>query len=178
MRPILSAAVAILLAGCMSPAPAPETTSVAWTQFGLGDNPDLIARVLLEGGTQCPSIIVDGVTRTMRERQDSRRATYGWMCEERLTLDKELHVRIAFGGSVILDQNVTRDPKTVAVLGDTGCRITSFFDQGCGDPAKWPFAQIAEQVARRSPSLIPHLGAHYYRETPCKGLSVDGVACP
>ena len=178
MRSIFFVAAAILLAGCMSPAPPPESTPVAWTQFGLGDEPDLIARVLLEGQPGCPSITVDGVTTTMRERRDSRSGLYGAMCEERLKLDTTLHVRIAFGSSVILDQNVTRDPRTVAVLGDTGCRITSFFDQGCGNPATWPFAQVADSVARQSPSLILHLGDYYYREAPCKGSNEDCVRAP
>jgi Calcineurin-like phosphoesterase len=178
MRALLAAAAAILLVGCMSPVSPPESAPIAWTQFGIGDTPDLIARVLVEGDTKCPSITVDGAARPMRERQDARSAIFGRMCEERLTLDKALHVRIAFGGSVILDQQVTRDPGTVAVLGDTGCRITSFFDQGCGDPAKWPFAQIADQVARTSPALILHLGDYYYREAPCKGSNENCVRSP
>jgi hypothetical protein len=162
---------AFLLAGCAALAPTADTTAIAWTQFGLGDDPQLIARVLIADGTGCPAITVDGVTTTMRERQDPRAGLFGRMCEDRRKLGSALHVRIAYGSDVLLDQQVTRDPKTVAVIGDTGCRVTSFFDQGCGDAAKWPFTQIADQVARMQPALILHLGDYYYREAPCKGSS-------
>ncbi|HYD06414.1 MAG TPA: metallophosphoesterase, partial [Reyranella sp.] len=178
MRPVLSAAVAILLAGCMSPASTTDPAAVAWTQFGQGDDPPLIARVLIEDGASCPAITIDGVTTTMPERRDSRAAMFGRMCEERRPLGQAMRIRIAYGNRVLLDQNVTRDPATIAVLGDTGCRITSFYDQGCGDPSKWPFAQVADAAAARAPSLILHLGDYYYRETPCKGSSVDCVKAP
>lgn len=169
MRSTLSLIVAALLAGCTALAPQSDTAAVAWTQFGQGDDPQLIARVLIADGASCPTITVDSTSATMRERQDPRSGLFGRMCEERRTLGNAMHVRIASGSTVLLDQQVTRNPQTIAVVGDTGCRITSFFDQGCADPAKWPFAQIADQVAKKQPSLIVHLGDYYYREAPCKG---------
>lgn len=178
MRPNLSLATAFLLAGCATLAPQSDTAAIAWTQFGLGDDPQLIARVLIADGASCPTIAVDGVSATMRERQDPRSGLFGRMCEERRTLGNALHVRIASGSTVLLDQQVTRNPRAIAVLGDTGCRVTSFFDQGCGDPAKWPFAGIADQVAKKQPSLIVHLGDYYYREAPCKGSNEDCGRAP
>lgn len=172
MRSILLFVAAILLAGCASLAPSRETAApVAWTQYGLGDQPELIARVLIDDGATCPAITVDGTTATMRERQDPRAGLFGRMCEERRTLGNALRIRIGYGDRVLLDQTVTRDPRTIAVVGDTGCRVTSFFDQGCADPAKWPFAQVADAVAAKAPALILHLGDYYYREAPCKGSS-------
>jgi hypothetical protein len=178
MRPTFSLIAAFLLAGCTALAPQSDPDAVAWTQFGWGDDPQLIARVLIADGARCPAITVDGVTTTMRERHDPRAGLFGRMCEERRTLGDALHVRIAAGAIVLLDQQVTRDPRTVAVVGDTGCRVTSFFDQVCGDPAKWPFAQIADQVAQKAPSLIVHLGDYYYREAPCMGVNEDCVRGP
>jgi hypothetical protein len=179
MRPILLLAAGLGLAGCASSVPSREAMApIAWTQFGQGDDPPLIARVLIGDGASCPAITIDGVTATMTERRDSRAAMFGRMCEERHPLAQAMRIRIAYGDRVLLDQNVTRDPATVAVLGDTGCRVTSFFDQVCGDPAKWPFAQIADAAAAKAPSLILHLGDYYYRETPCKGSTTDCVKSP
>ena len=178
MKPNLSLIAAFVLAGCTTLAPQSDTTAVAWTQFGLGADPQLIARVLIADGASCPTLTVDGASATMRERQDPRSGLFGRMCEERRTLGDSLHVRIASGSTVLLDQQVTRNPQTVAVVGDTGCRTTSFFDQGCGDPAKWPFAGIAGQVANKQPSLIVHLGDYYYREAPCKGSNENCARAP
>ena len=41
------------------------------------------------------------------------------------------------------------------MLGDTGCRVTSYFDQECGDPDKWPFAQVADAAAAKGPGADP-----------------------
>jgi hypothetical protein len=178
MRPVLYAVVSFLLAGCMSPVSTPDQAPVAWTQFGQGDDPPLIARALIGDGASCPAITIDGVTTTMTERRDNRAAMFGRMCEARRPLGQAMRVRIAYGDRVLLDQNVTRDPATIAVVGDTGCRVTSFYDQVCGDPAKWPFAQVADAAAAKAPSLILHLGDYYYRETPCKGSAIDCVKSP
>ena len=166
MRPTLSLAAAIVLAGCGSMAPSPGRPPVAWTQFGLGDQPQLIARVLIDDGS-CPSITIDGVTTTMRERQDPRAAVFGRLCEERRPLAERLQVRIAAGDRVLLDQEVTRRPQTIAVLGDTGCRVQPSYDQHCDKPAKWPFAQVANAAVARGAGLIVHLGDFYYREAQC-----------
>ena len=167
MRPMLSVATAIVLAGCSSMAPSPSRPPLAWTQFGLGEQPQLIARVLIDGGT-CPSITIDGVTTTMRERQDPRAAVFGRMCEERRPFADRLQVRIAAGDRVLLDQEVTRRPQAITVLGDTGCRVQESYDQHCDQAAKWPLAQVADAAAAKGGSLIVHLGDYYYREAQCR----------
>ena len=68
---------------------------------------------------------------------------------------------------MLLDQQVTSRPERIAVLGDTGCRITYYADQGCHDQKTWPFATVARSVADKQPDLILHLGDYYYREVPC-----------
>jgi hypothetical protein len=169
MRSTLSLLVAGLLAGLL--VPCAEAEPVAWTQFGLGDDPDLIARALPDGDG-CPSITVDGVTTPMRERLDGRAAQFGRLCEERRRLAQGLRVRIADGERVLLDQAITRDPRTIAVIGDTGCRVIKtpdgkIWDQHCDDPTQWPFAQVATEAAGHAPDLVVHLGDYYYRETQC-----------
>jgi hypothetical protein len=67
-----------------------------------------------------------------------------------------------------------RAPRRIAVVGDTGCRLKGTYTQGCNDPAQWPFATIAAQIAKAKPDLIIHLGDYHYRETPCPA---NGDAC-
>jgi hypothetical protein len=164
---MLSAAAAILLAGCSSMTPSPTRPPAAWTQFGLGDQPQLIARVLIDDRASCPSITIDGVTTAMRERQDLRAAVFGRMCEERRPFADRVHVRIAAGDRLLLEQEVTRRPQTIAVLGDTGCRVQATNDQRCNEPKEWPFAQVATAAAAKAPELVVHLGDYYYREARC-----------
>jgi hypothetical protein len=68
---------------------------------------------------------------------------------------------------------------TIAVLGDTGCRLRateadpadSDDDDGkfqdCNIGAKWPFSLLAESVAAARPDLVIHVGDYLYRESPC-----------
>jgi hypothetical protein len=161
-----------LLAACAS-VPSRDYATVAWTQFGWGDQPELIARALIGPGEACPLMTVDGVAAPMRERVDARATLFGRMCEERRTLAQTLKLRIATADRVLLEQEVTRNPANIVALGDTGCRVVSYKDQGCHDPVKWPFARVATAAAATRPNLILHLGDYYYRETPCLGSAKD-----
>lgn len=165
---VLAVAVAAGVAFLTS---VPPTGTIAWTQFGYGDRPELIARALLGKDGDCPAIEFDGVAGRMVRRDDPRAAAFGAMCEARRPLGEAMDVRIREGRTVLLDQHVTRQPSRVLLFGDTGCRVTSFFDQVCGDPKKWGFAAVATAAASQAPDLILHLGDYYYREAPCKGSS-------
>jgi len=179
MSRIFTLAASALLAGCAALVPQGESSlPVAWTQFGLGDQPDLIARVLIAAGASCPSITLDGVTSPMRERIDPRSAAFGRLCEERRPLADTLRIRIAAGSRVLLEQEITRNPATIAVFGDTGCRVDNDKAQNCADPQAWPFARVADTVAGRKPGLIVHVGDYYYRETPCRADATDCVPGP
>src|SRR5262249_5294184 len=58
------------------------------------------------------------------------------------------------------------DPKTILVIGDTGCRIKGAEAQDCG-AAGWPFNAIAKKGAALDPDLIIHVGDYHYRESQC-----------
>ncbi|MGZ3788406.1 MAG: metallophosphoesterase family protein [Bacteriovorax sp.] len=71
-------------------------------------------------------------------------------------------------------------PKTVVILGDTGCRIKEgklgSEYQDCNDSKAWPFWKIAEEAEKENPDLIIHLGDYHYREKcsagkPCEKMS-------
>jgi hypothetical protein len=58
-------------------------------------------------------------------------------------------------------------PAVVAVLGDTGCRVSAKDTQNCADPEAWPFRKVADRIAHLRPGLIVHVGDYLYREVPC-----------
>ncbi len=63
------------------------------------------------------------------------------------------------------------DPRTIAVLGDTGCRISALQAQSCNDANAWPFPQIARAIAAAHPDLVIHVGDYLYREHGCPPLA-------
>lgn len=157
------------------------TEPVAWTQFGLGDDPQLIARVLLDPSSQCPFIKFDGTVEQMRERVHPATRVFGRLCEKRLPwANRDIKITIWYPEKDrrLLDYTVRHDPKSIVVLGDTGCRLAYHVDQGCHSDATWPFGMIADSAANKAPDLILHLGDYYYRETPCKATSVDCQLSP
>jgi hypothetical protein len=181
MRALLSAVMAILLASCMSPqsgAPSRPGDVIAWTQYGLGDQPNLIARALVGRADECPVVEWGGKAETMTLRAPGRIEAFGKLCEKRMPLGESLQVRVRMGSTVLLDQRVTRRPERIAVMGDTGCRVTYYADQGCNDLKTWPFATVAASVARQQPELILHLGDYYYREAPCLASNSNCVPGP
>lgn len=167
---LAAAALAATLAACASMPPS-SSAPVAWVQFGQGDQPDLIARALIGTADSCPSITVDGATSLMPARVSPRAAAFGRMCELRLKPESVHRIQIAYASGILLDQEIVRQPERIAVFGDTGCRVTSYFDQGCNDPKKWPFEQLARAVAGKNPDYVLHLGDYLYREVPCLGSS-------
>ena len=67
---------------------------------------------------------------------------------------------------------VSPNPRRIAVVGDTGCRMKagSALDDGfqdCDDPDDWAFAKVAKRVAEWQPDLIIQLGDYIYREQEC-----------
>ena len=73
----------------------------------------------------------------------------------------EAHIPITADSVVLEGQPLpVLKPKTekLAVLGDTGCRITKTTAQACKDPKAWPFATVAKSIAQYQPDLIIHTG--------------------
>ena len=71
---------------------------------------------------------------------------------------------------------------SVAVIGDTGCRLKAASKTGqadtkdhdddgdfqdCDSKSDWPFSTLAASVAKRKPQLLVHVGDYIYRESPC-----------
>jgi hypothetical protein len=72
------------------------------------------------------------------------------------------------------------DVKRIVLLGDTGCRLKASDKafQGCNDPARWPFAEVARRAAAMRPDQVIHVGDYHYRESPCPAGREDCAGSP
>jgi hypothetical protein len=147
-----------------------------------------VARAVVLAGTagivpQCPAIVVNGASQAMsvRARPD---ADFPILVCEQLLPASTTSAAIA-GRALPLPPTAL---KSVAVFGDTGCRLkagkaaaaqavrdTHEADeieeggkfQDCNDPSDWPFAPMSAAIAKAKPDLVVHVGDYLYRESPC-----------
>lgn len=150
--------VALLSAATAMPAVAQSPVLAAWTQ--LGPHGVLLARAIVRG--QCPQITVDGRRVALRVRAAPGSNFQVRSCQAALPRGAR---NVALGERRL--PVLTNRVQTIAVFGDTGCRIELIFFQACNDPNKWPFPAIVKLIAQMHPDLIVHLGDYYYRETAC-----------
>lgn len=147
-----------------------------------------LARAVYKGATACPSIAVDGAAQTMNVRallESGKKTAFPVLvCE--LLLPPNATSAVLDGRKLPLPPPALT---SVAVLGDTGCRLKAGKkkssqaedDDDDGDTAKssggkfqdcdkssqWPFSKLAASVAGRSPQIVIHVGDYLYRESPC-----------
>jgi len=141
----------------------------AWIAYG-PTGP--IARTIVKTD-DCPPITIDGAPSKMRIHAAKSTDYPVTVCEA----DLAPHVKSAAIDGAELPVHKLERAQKVAILGDTGCRMRAAKgqypaqNQGCGDPAKWPFRQIADTIAKWDPDVILHVGDYYYREAACKGTN-------
>ncbi len=137
-----------------------QALTAPWLELGEGGK--AIARIVVDAPQDCPAIQVDGANRPMLWRQPMP-AGLRPLCEFAIPAGaKSASVN---GRALVLPK---ADPARVIALGDTGCRVLRQDIQDCnGDPADWPFRQVAAGAAREKPDLIVHVGDFLYRESPC-----------
>jgi predicted phosphodiesterase len=141
-----------------------------WLQLGpVG----LEARVITEEPS-CPTLRLDDAQSLMGVRASSDDRFPIKVCSAAIPPDAH-SVAIA-GASLALPP--AAELKRVAVIGDTGCRLKGVYIQACDDPSQWPFAAIAEAVARQKPDLVIHVGDYFYRETPCPVIATGCAGSP
>lgn len=121
-----------------------------------------LVRAILPGRDACPRVHVDGQRFAMIERRPRNRQQFPVrLCEFELEAEQ-----IAWLDGERL-AGWPRPIRKIVVLGDTGCRLTHFKQQGCNNGRSWPFRQIAEAAARHDPDLVIHVGDYHYREASC-----------
>jgi calcineurin-like phosphoesterase family protein len=131
----------------------------AWLQYGAGGMPQ--ARAVVTDAT-CPTASADGHAVRMTERAPKTAAFADVVCEAEIPAAAR---RVRVGEREL--PAPARDPATVVVLGDTGCRISHVSAQSCNDPAEWPFPVSARSIAAVHPDLVVHVGDYLYRENAC-----------
>ena len=136
-----------------------QVLTPAWVE--LGENGTAIARIVVDGPQDCPSIRIDGANQAMSLRQPMP-AGLRPACE--FTIPTGAKSASVNGQALALPR---KNPRRVITIGDTGCRIKGRVVQDCNDPEKWPFQQVATQAAAEKPGLVIHVGDYLYRETPC-----------
>ena len=170
----------LVLAFLFSPAPVSAFSKLEATFVVLGPE-GAIARAVISEAVHCPIIKVGDSDQQMKVRampDNGPQAAFPVIVCELLVPNTIT--------SVTIDDKTLSLPKdrlnSVAALGDTGCRMKGLkandmehqsHDHGagqfqdCDNPAKWPFARIAVNVANSRPDLVIHVGDYLYRESPC-----------
>jgi hypothetical protein len=168
--------VAILLASAAAACSGEQIgsgsgTDAVWVQ--LGPDGARIARAVTTAPT-CPAARFDDSAITLLQR-----AAPGANFPVRVC---EAPVPPEIGRVIIADREVrmpTGPPQRIAVLGDTGCRLKKVDGfQACNDPQQWPFARIAQGVARYQPDLVIDVGDYLYREEPCPAANTGCAGSP
>jgi Calcineurin-like phosphoesterase len=135
----------------------------AWLQYAADGKPH--ARAVVSDAA-CPAATVDGRSVKMDERAGKSAQFDDLVCDVAVSPEAK-HVRV---GERALPAPA-RDPRTIVVLGDTGCRIGVLSAQACDDPAQWPFPTTAHAIAAVHPDLVIHVGDYLYREHACPLLA-------
>ncbi|HEY0613317.1 MAG TPA: metallophosphoesterase [Candidatus Elarobacter sp.] len=130
----------------------------AWVQYAADGKPH--ARALVT--RSCPALTYDGGSAPMRLRAAAQKDFDDAVCDAALP---DGAANAAVEGTRL--PAVSRAPRTVVVVGDTGCRMKGDEQQNCGDPADWPFPRVAQAIAAARPDLVVHVGDYYYRENNC-----------
>jgi predicted phosphodiesterase len=131
----------------------------AWVQYAADGKPHVRALA----PQTCPTkVTYDGGSARMRMRADIAPGFDEVVCDAPIPATAT-HVRLE---NVQLPSPPVL-PQTIVVLGDTGCRMSAYEQQACGDIADWPFAKIARSIAHVHADLLVHVGDYYYRETNC-----------
>jgi hypothetical protein len=150
------AAFSILLAAASANG---QTLTPSWVE--VGEDGKAVARIVVNGPQDCPSIQIDGTSRPMALRPNMPPGLRP-ACEYAVPAGaKSASVNAR---TLVLPKP---DPARVIAIGDTGCRIKGKLVQACNDPALWPFRQVSASAASEKPDLIVHVGDYLYRESPC-----------
>ena len=131
----------------------------SWVQY---TEAGIEARAVVQG--ECPDIMVDGaqIAMTLRAKPDIDHNDT--VCTSLLNPGVQ---QIELKGQAL--PVPVKDPKTILVIGDTGCRVSSSHGlyQACNNSSDWPFKRLAKSAASFSPDLILYTGDYIYREAPC-----------
>lgn len=132
----------------------------AWVQYTDGGQ-----EVRIVTREDCPAISIDGKSVATVVRAAPTDAHPNTVCAASLP-KKVKSIKLA-GEDLPLP--VSKRPRRVVVVGDTGCRLSDKHGlyQECNNDSLWPFAQVARAVGEYDPDLIIYTGDYIYRESAC-----------
>ena len=136
-----------------------QTRLYQWVQLEPGNQ---IAVRLITNSAKCPTLQVDGNSVPMSQRVGPSEHFPEYVCELYLPQPTE---RIELNSRPLA--TVPAEVRRIAVVGDTGCRISRAIAQSCNDPDDWPLRKVMAAVAEQEPDLVIHVGDYLYRSGPC-----------
>ena len=170
-----TAALAMLCAGTACAAAQSTTPAAAYVVLG-PQGP--VARAVYAGASTCPSITLTGQSGSTSQPMTVRALPQTGKKAAFPVLVCELLIPAGTASAMLGNQALPLPPSTlgsVAVIGDTGCRLKAAKDaddddgkfQDCDKVSKWPFSTLAASVAAQKPQILIHVGDYIYRESPC-----------
>ena len=137
----------------------------------------LVARAVVPGGTHCPALRValsadrpDHVMQ-MTVRPTPARTAPAFDAITVCTAPLPVGATAASISGVVVPAAMPTSVDRLALLGDSGCRITSWQVQDCASAEAWPLALIAQSVADERPDAVIFNGDFFYREAACPAAS-------
>ena len=123
----------------------------------LGEAVGLVRAITPLAQQAAPAILLDGEPVSPVARKNPDPAAFPVNVWEAVI---PLGARVSVAGQPL--PTIVRNPAKVVVFGDSGCKS----DQGCDDPANWPFGLLTAHAATLKPDLVIHAGDYNYRGTP------------
>ncbi|QXK92174.1 metallophosphoesterase [Neoehrlichia mikurensis] len=141
-----------------------------WSQVVSNNN--LSVRAIISAEDDCPKINVDSKIRRMSVRAlpvYNKSAVFNnKVCEAVISNTAKI---IKVNTNIV--PAIPNKIKKIAIIGDTGCRISLYYEQNCKSQDKWPLERILYQVSQHNPDLVIHVGDYLYREKSCS----DNTKC-
>lgn len=144
----------------------------------------LVARAIVPNGINCPVLVTTHGRGTekrtnMRERKAPATTDNAFAALRSCSANIPAGASRAVVGSHTIPASLPKQTRSIAVFGDSGCRLKGSTVQDCNDPAAWPLARIAQSITREDPDLIVFTGDFFYREAACPDdLSSECGASP
>lgn len=169
-----------------APAPPADSVIAAYTLAApVGATPSgLVARAVVPNGIDCPVLVTTharGAEKRTRMRERKAPLTTGnaFAALRSCSANIPAGASRAVVGSRTIPASLPKQARSIAVFGDTGCRLKGTTVQDCNDPAAWPLARVAQSISREEPDLIVFTGDFFYREAACPNdLSSECGASP
>jgi hypothetical protein len=144
----------------------------------------LVARAVIPAGLPCPGLAVtntQGSRRTIGMQERLRPANTGSAFAP-LTVCSAPVPRGIVSASIAgrpIPAAMPRSIDRMALLGDSGCRVSTWQVQNCSEPSQWPLSRVSASIAADDPDVILFNGDFFYRESACPiDLEADCAGSP